>query len=186
MIPPSVLPDLLATVLGLEWEARVDLLGLPDPEDRAKKVKEAMMGILVSRGIDPPEEPTPKPTALSTPVSTALNRGPARKPPSRPKEVPEDLQPLHALLSRRVTELTTSARGAIDRELARLAKIPPQSAEYSVAKTYVEWLLALPWKRTSEPGKEVDLEEAKRRLEAEHEGLEAVKRRVVEYLAVYR
>ena len=74
----------------------------------------------------------------------------------------------------------------ITRELTRLVKIPPQSAEYGVGKTYIEWLLALPWKKLSEVGQDLDLDEARRRMEAEHEGLEGVKRRVIEYLAVYR
>jgi ATP-dependent Lon protease len=82
--------------------------------------------------------------------------------------------------------LSRPARAAIDRELARLTKIPPQSAEYGVAKTYVEWLLALPWKRVTTLDTEVVLEQARKRLEEDHEGLEKVKRRVVEYLAVYR
>ncbi|RSH93124.1 hypothetical protein EHS25_007477 [Saitozyma podzolica] len=108
--------------------------------------------------------------------------------PSTPSksQTPEDLQPLETLRDRRAAELSRPARTAIDRELARLTKIPPQSAEYGVAKTYVEWLLALPWKRVTTLDTEVDLEQARKRLEEDHEGLEKVKRRVVEYLAVYR
>jgi ATP-dependent Lon protease len=82
--------------------------------------------------------------------------------------------------------LTPSVKSTVVRELTRLAKIPPQSAEYGVGKTYIEWLLALPWKKVNETSKELDLDEAKRRLEEDHEGLQEVKRRVVEYLAVYR
>jgi ATP-dependent Lon protease len=67
-----------------------------------------------------------------------------------------------------------------------LVKIPPQSAEYGVGRTYIEWLLALPWLKVSDMGSEIDLESTRSKLDAEHAGLEAVKRRVVEYLAVYR
>ena len=100
--------------------------------------------------------------------------------------LPEDLQPLFAQLTTRNEELTMSVKSTIVRELTRLAKIPPQSAEYGVGKTYIEWLLALPWKKVDETSKELDLEEARRRLEDDHEGLQEVKRRVIEYLAVYR
>jgi ATP-dependent Lon protease len=187
-IPPTVLPDLLVTVLGVEWETRVELLGLPDPGDRIRRVREILLAILASKGIDPPPDTSPKPLVPTNPTATALIRRPATAQPSTPSksQTPEDLQPLETLRDRRAAELSRPARTAIDRELARLTKIPPQSAEYGVAKTYVEWLLALPWKRVTTLDTEVDLEQARKRLEEDHEGLEKVKRRVVEYLAVYR
>ena len=80
-------------------------------------------------------------------------------------------------MSRRKPELTPVVEQTITRELARLTKIPPQSAEYGVGKTYIEWLLSLPWKKVSQTGEDLNLDEARRRLEAEHEGLEKVKRR---------
>lgn len=175
-------------MLGIEWETRVELLGLPDPEDRIRRVREILLAILASKGIDPPPETSLKPLVPTSPVSTALIRRPATAQPSTPPkaQTPEDLQPLETLRDRRAAELSRPARAAIDRELARLTKIPPQSAEYGVAKTYVEWLLALPWKRVTTLDTEVVLEQARKRLEEDHEGLEKVKRRVVEYLAVYR
>ncbi|ORY34573.1 Lon protease C-terminal proteolytic domain-domain-containing protein [Naematelia encephala] len=118
-------------------------------------------------------------------TSTALVR---RTPPDAPSnpQIPEDLQPLQNLFERRRTELSSAAAQAVQRELGRLTKIPAQSAEYGVSKTYIEWILALPWLKVSETSKAINLDEARRRLEEGHEGLEAVKRRVVEYLAVYR
>ncbi len=68
------------------------------------------------------------------------------------------------------------------RELDRLAKIPAAAAEYTVARTYLDWLVALPWaKRTDEV---IDLGRAKAVLDADHAGLERAKDRILEYLAV--
>ncbi len=68
------------------------------------------------------------------------------------------------------------------RELDRLAKMPPAAAEYTVARTYLDWIVALPWsKRTDEV---IDLKKTKDILDAEHSGLEKAKDRILEYLAV--
>lgn len=181
-----MLADLLVTILGFDWETRVELLGIPEVDERSSKVKELLLGVMASRGIPPPPENelTPAPSVKST--ATALIRRPKAENQLSQPALPEDLQPLFALLTTRLQELTPSAKSTITRELTRLGKIPPQSAEYGVGKTYIEWLLALPWKKVDETSKELDLEEAKRRLEDDHEGLQEVKRRVIEYLAVYR
>jgi ATP-dependent Lon protease len=181
-LTPSMLCDLLVTILGFDWETRVEVLGLADMEERSAKVKELLVGVMANRGIPPPADTEPAPRS----PSQALIRRPRPTEASSQPSLPEDLQPLFTLLTKRLPELTPSAKSTVVRELTRLAKIPPQSAEYGVGKTYIEWLLALPWKKVNETRKELDLDEAKRRLEEDHEGLHEVKRRVVEYLAVYR
>jgi ATP-dependent Lon protease len=68
------------------------------------------------------------------------------------------------------------------RELDRLSKMPVAAAEYTVSRTYLDWLIALPWaKRTDEV---IDLIRTKGVLDADHTGLEKVKDRILEYLAV--
>jgi len=69
-------------------------------------------------------------------------------------------------------------------ELGRLEKMPPGSAETSVIRTYLDWLVGLPWTRDSE--EKLDLIEAKEILDHDHYGLEKVKERVLEYLAVHK
>src|ERR1044071_9963639 len=68
------------------------------------------------------------------------------------------------------------------RELDRLSKMPPAAAEYTVARTYLDWLLALPWNKQTTDN--LDLAEARRVLDEDHSGLEKVKDRILEYLAV--
>ena len=68
------------------------------------------------------------------------------------------------------------------RELDRLSKMPAAAAEYTVSRTYLDWLVALPWtKRTDEV---IDLPHTKSVLDADHSGLEKAKDRILEYLAV--
>ena len=68
------------------------------------------------------------------------------------------------------------------RELDRLSKMPVAAAEYTVSRTYLDWLVALPWAKRTEDS--LDLHHTKEVLDADHSGLEKVKDRVIEYLAV--
>src|SRR5881296_948371 len=78
--------------------------------------------------------------------------------------------------------MTEEARAEATRELDRLAKMPPAAAEYTVARTYIDWLVAMPWQQ--ETTDNVDIEGARRILDEDHEGLEKVKERILEHLAV--
>src|SRR5207302_1801420 len=79
-------------------------------------------------------------------------------------------------------ELPEDARKAAERELARLARLPSAAAEYGVIRTYLEWILTLPW--TQQTTDDLDLARAQRILDEDHYDLEKVKERIVEYLAV--
>ncbi len=79
-------------------------------------------------------------------------------------------------------ELTEEQRSEIDRELRRLERTSPQSAEYQVIRTFLEWITELPWNERSED--KIDLTLAQQILEEDHHGLEDVKDRILEFLAV--
>jgi ATP-dependent Lon protease len=68
------------------------------------------------------------------------------------------------------------------RELDRLARMHPSSAEYTVASTYLDWITALPWQRSTED--HLDTRKARKVLDEDHYGLEKAKKRIIEYLAV--
>jgi ATP-dependent Lon protease len=70
------------------------------------------------------------------------------------------------------------------KELSRLEKMPPASAETSVIRTYLDWLVGLPWTKESE--EKLDLVQAQQVLDLDHYGLEKVKERILEYLAVHK
>ena len=68
------------------------------------------------------------------------------------------------------------------KELTRLERMPEAAPEYSVVRTYLEWLIELPW--ASPPQPSIDIAEARRILDEDHFGLEKIKRRILHYLAV--
>ncbi len=74
------------------------------------------------------------------------------------------------------------AKKAADKELERLAMMPPAAAEYTVSRTYIDWLVTLPWAKISEDN--LDLGKAENVLREDHYGLNKVKERIIEYLAV--
>jgi ATP-dependent Lon protease len=78
--------------------------------------------------------------------------------------------------------MTEEAHKEAIRELNRLAKMSPAAADYHVTRTYLDWLLALPWIKIS--ATKVDLRKAKEVLDADHYDLEKVKERILDYLAV--
>ena len=69
-----------------------------------------------------------------------------------------------------------------NKELNRLKTIPAASSEYTVARTYLDWIADLPWSKQSEDN--LDIENAKKTLDADHFGIQKVKKRILEYLAV--
>ena len=78
--------------------------------------------------------------------------------------------------------MPAEAKSEALRELDRLAKMPPAAAEYTVARTYIDWLVAMPWQQETTDA--VEIGPARAILDEDHEGLEKVKDRILEYLAV--
>ena len=79
-------------------------------------------------------------------------------------------------------KLPPEAMKEAERELDRLAKMPPAAAEYTVSRTYLEWLIDLPWAVSTEDN--LDISQAQKVLDEDHYDLEKVKKRILEYLAV--
>ena len=89
-------------------------------------------------------------------------------------------------LNKKVQEadLPDPVRKDVERELGRLAKVPPSSPDHQVLRTYLELVLELPWKKASED--RLDLRIVRRVLEEDHYGIQEVKERIVEHLAVLK
>jgi ATP-dependent Lon protease len=88
-------------------------------------------------------------------------------------------------LRKRVEEanMSAEAKKECERELKRLAKMTPASAEYMVSRTYLEWMTSLPWSKSS-GSSEIDIQKAHQILEEDHYDLQKVKERILDYLAV--
>ncbi len=96
------------------------------------------------------------------------------------EEVPEEVEEYREKL--RQKNLPEAAEKEAERELNRLSRMHPSSAEYTVALTYLDWLIALPWEEKTEDC--LDLDKARKILDNDHYGLEKAKKRILEYLAV--
>lgn len=78
--------------------------------------------------------------------------------------------------------LPEHARAVAEKEVNRLERIPPSSPEYTISRTYVDWILELPWLESTTDT--LDLDQAAQDLDADHYGLEKIKKRILEFLAV--
>jgi len=92
----------------------------------------------------------------------------------------DELQELEEKLAK--TRLSKEAREKCQAELKKLRNMSPMSAEATVVRNYLDWMVTIPWKKRSKVKK--DLREAEQILNADHHGLEKVKERILEYLAV--
>lgn len=95
-------------------------------------------------------------------------------------EIPSEIEELRARIEE--AEMPGATRGKALHELDRLSKMPVMSAEATVVRTYIDWLVSLPWNMLS-PDK-LDIRRAEKILEEDHYGLEKVKERILEFLAV--
>ena len=95
-------------------------------------------------------------------------------------EAPDEMAELQTKIDK--TKLSKEARGKVDAEVKKLRQMSPMSAEANVSRNYLDWMLSVPWgkkKRTQR-----DLKKAREILDADHYGLEKVKERIIEHLAV--
>ncbi|HZO63344.1 MAG TPA: endopeptidase La [Gaiellaceae bacterium] len=179
---PTALSYLVASTMRLKTEEKQQLLETANAEERLR----AIAGIL-SRELEVIELGT----KIQSQVQSEMEKG-QREYFLRQqlKAIQEELgegddqqaevNELRSQLDR--LELPEDVRKAADRELSRLEKLPPAAAEYGVIRTYLDWILTLPWSTVTEDT--LDLEQARRILDEDHFDLEKVKDRIVEYLAV--
>lgn len=95
-------------------------------------------------------------------------------------EVGEEMEELRAKID--AAGLSTEALREVNREFDRLQRMSPGAPEYTVARTYIDWMVSLPWNVATEDN--LDLLAVKRILDKDHSGLEKIKERILEFLAV--
>jgi ATP-dependent Lon protease len=179
---PSALSHLVASTLRLKTEERQQLLEEPDVEARLRQ-----LSVILNRELEVFELGT----KIQSQVQSEMEKG-QREYFLRQqlKAIQEELgegDPEQAELQelrQRVEEadLPEEPRKAVDRELGRLERLPAASAEYGVIRTYLDWILSLPWSKTTEDN--LDLERARQILDEDHYDLDKVKDRIIESLAV--
>ncbi len=179
---PSKVTDLIASNLNISLEEKQDLLNTLDLRARVER-----LGAILNREIELLELGH----KIQSQVQTELNKNQKEfylrqqmkaiqrelgEGDSRSAELDELRQKIAD------ANMPEEARKAADNELDRLRIIPPESAEHTVVRTYLEWLVNMPWGTSTEDN--LDIPHARSVLDEDHFDLEKVKDRILEYLAV--
>ncbi len=179
---PSALSHLIAGALRISTEEKQELLEQVDVAKRLRRLSEILAREL---------EVVQLGTKIQSQVQSEIDKG------QREYYLREQLKAIQQELGEgdeqqaEVNELRErieqanlpeDARRQAERELGRLERLPPAAAEYGVIRTYLEWLVELPWSVTTDDN--LDIVHARDVLDADHYDLERVKDRILEYLAV--
>jgi ATP-dependent Lon protease len=178
---PSALADFVAANLPLKQEKRQEILEELDVNKRLTSVRDLLSHEAEVLDVQ---------TKIQSDVRGELDKRQREfilreQLKAIQKELGEgDVTPELAELKNRLDEadLPEVARKEADREMQRLVTIPPMSPEYQVARTYLEWLSDLPWAKSTDD--QLDLVRAEKILNEDHYGLEKVKQRILDFLAV--
>jgi ATP-dependent Lon protease len=179
---PSALAHLIAGALRIPTEEKQELLEEVDVARRLRRLSELLareleviqLGSQIQSEVESEMEKGQREYYLREQLK-AIQRelGEEDETQAEVKELRERIE---------VAELPEEARKAADRELSRLERLPAAAAEYGVIRTYLEWLVDLPWSVRTEDN--LDIGHARDVLDADHYDLEKIKDRILEYLAV--
>src|SRR6202163_904471 len=177
---PAKLSDTIASNLQIPVEEKQELLENFDPLDRLTRVGEILESEIEKLTVD---------RNINTRVKRQMERA------QKEYYLNEKLKAIHKELGRGEKNELEELKKKIDaagmpkethekavQELKRLEMMPPMSAESTVSRNYLEWLLAVPWKKKSKEIRDIDI--CEKILEEDHYGLDKVKERILEYLAV--
>ncbi len=178
---PSKLADSVAGYLPLKFKDKILILETLETKERLKKLVEIVnseIGVLeiqreIQNKVLRKVEQTQKEYLLSEQLKTI------QQELGKEGESPELAQLREKILAARMSK---EAEAKAMEELSRLSKTMPLSPEATVIRTYLDWLIALPWDKTTSDN--LDIEHARKVLDEDHYGLEKVKERIIEYLAV--
>ena len=178
------LADAVAAQLSVKLADKQDLLQTPDPKARLEKVfglMESEMGMLqmerkIKNRVKRQMEKTQREYYLNEQMK-AIQRELGDQPEGGERDELAELE--EKIID---TPMTVEARAKADAELKKLRQMSPMSAESTVVRNYLDWLTSLPWSDNKEIA--TDLVAAEQQLNDDHYGLDKVKERILEYLAV--
>ncbi|MDJ0609156.1 MAG: endopeptidase La [Kiloniellales bacterium] len=179
---PSKLADTVASHLSLKIPEKQELLECETVEGRLEKVygfMEAEIGVLqvekrIRNRVKRQMEKTQREYYLNEQLKAI------QKELGEGEDGRDELSELEETINK--TKLSKEARDKVTAEIKKLRSMSPMSAEATVVRNYLDWMLSIPWKKRTRVRK--DIKEAQKVLDADHYGLEKVKERILEYLAV--
>jgi ATP-dependent Lon protease len=179
---PAYLADKLVGHLGIKLEDKQALLECLNPAERLEKILGYMRSELEILEVEKRIRSRVKKQMEKTQKEYYLNEQmrAIQKELGEKDEFKNEIQELEEKL--RQKKMPAEAREKCEREIKKLKMMSPMSAEATVVRNYLDWFLALPWFEYTED--KLDIKEAERILEEDHYGLDKVKQRILEYLAV--
>jgi ATP-dependent Lon protease len=179
---PSILTYLVSSTLRLKTEEKQQLLEMVDVEQRlrttaailSRELEVFELGSKIQSQVESEMEKTQREYFLRQQMKAIQDE----LGESDPEQA--ELEELRTQID--AANLPEEALKAANRELSRLEKLPSAAAEYGVIRTYLDWILAVPWNETTED--KLDLAQAREVLDADHYDLEKIKERILESLAV--
>ena len=179
---PEKLADLVGGHLGVEVHQKQELLETLSVAERLEKVYGLMQGEMSVLQVEKKIKSRVKNQMERTQREYYLNEQmkAIQKELGDGEEGQNEVAELEAKIAK--TKLSKEAKEKVDAELKKLKNMSPMSAEATVVRNYLDWILAIPWGVNSRTKK--DLVKAQKVLDDDHYGLEKVKERIVEYLAV--
>ena len=179
---PDKLADLVGGHLGVEVHQKQELLETLSVAERLEKVYGLMQGEMSVLQVEKKIKSRVKNQMERTQREYYLNEQmkAIQKELGDGEEGQNEVAELEAKVAK--TKLSKEAKEKVDAEIKKLKNMSPMSAEATVVRNYLDWILAIPWGVTSRVKK--DLAKAEKVLDDDHYGLEKVKERIVEYLAV--
>ncbi|HKJ87091.1 MAG TPA: endopeptidase La, partial [Gammaproteobacteria bacterium] len=182
MEDPGSLADLVASNIGLKVAETQALLEVFDPFERLRRVKDLLAKELELMTVQNRIQSQAK-EEMGKSQREYFLREQLRAIQSELGEADpraEDVAELRLKLEE--AALPGEARAEAEKQLRRLEAMHPESAEYSLIRTYLDWLVELPWSRSTKDN--LDLKKARRILDEDHYDLEKIKERILEFLAV--
>jgi ATP-dependent Lon protease len=179
---PAYLADKLVGHLGIKLEDKQSLLECFNPAERLERILGYMRSELEILEVEKRIRSRVKKQMEKTQKEYYLNEQmrAIQKELGEKDEFKNEIQELEEKL--RQKKMPAEAREKCEREIKKLKMMSPMSAEATVVRNYLDWFLALPWFEYTED--KLDIDEAERVLEEDHYGLDKVKERILEYLAV--
>jgi len=179
---PSRLADTIVSHLGITLDDKQQLLETFDVAQRLEKVLGHMRSEMEILEVEKRIRSRVKKQMEKTQKEYYLNEQmrAIQKELGEKDEFRNEIQELEDLLSK--SKMPDEARDKTEKEIKKLKMMSPMSAEATVVRNYIDWMLGLPWEDYTEDV--IDIDEARRVLDEDHYGLEKVKERILEYLAV--
>src|SRR3989442_622410 len=179
---PARLADTIVAHLGIKLEDKQTLLEIMNPSERLEKVLGFMRSEIEILEVEKRIRTRVKKQMEKTQKEYYLNEQmrAIQKELGEKDEFKNEIQELEEKIKQK--KMSAEAREKAEKELKKLKMMSPMSAEATVVRNYIDWLISLPWHEYTED--KLDIKEAEKVLETDHYGLEKVKQRILEYLAV--